>query len=89
MEKAVLAQLKAAIAEQQKADDLLSWGASASAIIVTLRGDEDRVLLLDSKDEDFDAVLAVVQKVASARMQAREAEIDTIITGMTEEVVVP
>jgi hypothetical protein len=89
MEKVALAQLKAAISEQQHAEDMLDWAAGSTTIIITLRSDNDRTLRLDVGNEDFDAVLATVQKVAAARKQAKEAEIDTIITGMTEEVVVP
>jgi hypothetical protein len=89
MEKTALAQLKVAISDQQQAEDILDWAAGATTIIITLRSDNDRVLRLDAGNEDFDAVLATVQKVAAAQKQTKEAEIDTIITGMTGEVVVP
>jgi hypothetical protein len=89
MEKETLAQLKVAISDQQYAEDVLDWAAGATTIIVTLRSDNDRTLRLDAGNEDFDAVLATVQKVAAARKLARETEIDTIIAGMTEDVVVP
>jgi hypothetical protein len=89
MEKTALAQLKVAISDQQQAEDLLDWAAGSTTILITLRSDNDRVLRLDAGNEDFDAVLATVQKVAAAQKQTKEAEIDTIITGMTGEVVVP
>jgi hypothetical protein len=85
MEKAALAQLKAAISEQQQAEDMLDWAAGATTIIITLRGDNDRTLRLDVGNEDYDAVLATVQKVAAAQKQAKETEIDTIITAITAE----
>jgi hypothetical protein len=85
MEKAALAQLKAAISEQQHAEDMLDWAAGATTIIITLRGDNDRTLRLDVGNEDYDAVLATVQKVAAAQKQAKETEIDTIITAITAE----
>jgi hypothetical protein len=44
---------------------------------------------LDAGSEDFDAVLATVQKVAAARKQAKEAEIEAVIASMTAEVIVP
>jgi hypothetical protein len=89
MEKEALAQLKVAISEQQRAQDVLDWAAGSTTIIITLRSDNDRTLRLDVGNEDYDAVLATVQKVAAAQKLAREAEIDTIVTGMTAEVVVP
>jgi hypothetical protein len=87
MEKGALAQLKAAISEQQHAEDMLDWAAGATTIIITLRGDNDRTLRLDVGSEDYDAVLATVQKVAEAQRLAKEAEIEAVIASMT--VVVP
>jgi hypothetical protein len=89
MEKAALVQLKAAISEQQHAEDMLDWAAGATSIIVTLRSDNDRTLRLDAGTEDYDAVLATVQKIAAAQKQAKETEIDTIITAITAEPEVP
>jgi hypothetical protein len=66
---------------------MLDWAAGSTTIVITLRSDNDRTLRLDAGNEDFDAVLATVQKVAAAQKQAREAEIDTIIAGMGEVVV--
>jgi hypothetical protein len=89
MEKTALAQLKVAISDQQQAEDILDWAAGATTIIITLRSDNDRTLRLDAGSEDFDAVLATVQKVAAARKQAKEAEIEAVIASMTAEVIVP
>jgi hypothetical protein len=83
MEKGALAQLKAAISEQQHAEDMLDWAAGATTIIITLRSDNDRTLRLDVGSEDYDTVLATVQKVAAAQKQAKEAEIEAVIASMT------